>query len=116
MNLLPLLIWFSSLAFLYFGFSCFYSDFIINEFVRYNLVRFRRTTGYLQLLGAMGLVIGLYLQPLVLFIAAIGLSVLMLAGFIVRLKIKDNFLQSSPSFFFAVLNSIIAFKTYTLYF
>jgi hypothetical protein len=34
----------------------------------------------------------------------------------VRLKINDNFIQSSPSFLFAVLNICIAVKTYYKYF
>jgi hypothetical protein len=45
-----------------------------------------------------------------------GLSILMIAGFIVRLKIKDNFIKSSPAFTFAVINIIIAFKTFYKYF
>jgi hypothetical protein len=35
----------------------------------------------------------------------------MIAGFIVRLKIKDNFIKSSPSFGFAAINLFIAIKT-----
>jgi hypothetical protein len=73
-------------------------------------------TGFLQLLGAMGLLIGLYFSPILLLLASMGLSILMIAGFIVRLKINDNFIQSSPSFLFAVLNICIAVKTYYKYF
>jgi uncharacterized membrane protein len=73
-------------------------------------------TGFLQLLGAIGLLIGLYFSPILLLLASIGLSILMIAGFIVRLKINDNFIQSSPSFLFAVLNICIAVKTYYKYF
>jgi hypothetical protein len=40
----------------------------------------------------------------------------MLGGFVVRLKIKDSFIQSFPSFGFAVLNLIIAIKTFATYF
>jgi hypothetical protein len=73
-------------------------------------------TGFLQLLGAIGLLIGLYFSPTLLLLASTGLSILMIAGFIVRLKINDNFIQSSPSFLFAVLNICIAVKTYYKYF
>jgi hypothetical protein len=73
-------------------------------------------TGFLQLLGAIGLLIGLYFSPILLLLASMGLSILMIAGFIVRLKINDNFIQSSPSFLFAVLNICIAVKTYYKYF
>ena len=96
MNLLAALTWFSSLAFIYFGINCFYSKFIIAEFERYGVPKFRKLTGFLQLLGAGGLLIGLYFTPLLLLLAAIGLSVLMLFGFLVRLKIKDNFVKTAP--------------------
>lgn len=116
MDLLTVLTWFSSLAFIYFGINCFYSKFIIAEFNRYKLPEYRKLTGFLQLLGAMGQLIGLYLSPLVLLLASIGLFALMLSGFAVRLKIKDNFISSSPSFTFAALNLFIAIKTYYVYF
>jgi hypothetical protein len=116
LNLLIALTWISSLAFIYFGINCFYSKFIIAEFERYALPKFRKLTGFLQLLGAVGLLIGLYFTPLLLLLAAIGLSVLMFLGFIVRLKIRDNFIKSAPSFIFAFLNLMIAIKTYFAYF
>ncbi|WP_452222066.1 DoxX family protein [Lacinutrix salivirga] len=116
MDLLTTLTWFSGLAFIYFGINCFVSEFIVLEFKRYHLEKYRRLTGLLQLLGAIGLVIGLYFSPVLLFVSSIGLALLMLAGFIVRLKIKDNFIKSSPAFTFAVLNLCIAIKTYSTYF
>jgi hypothetical protein len=116
LDLLTVITWFSSLAFIYFGVNCFYSDFIIAEFIRYDLPSYRKLTGILQLLGAAGLLIGLYFSPLLMLLASLGLCLLMFAGFIVRLKIHDNFIQSSPSFIFAVLNLFIAIKTYYKYF
>ena len=116
MNLLAALTWFSSLAFIYFGINCFYSKFIIAEFERYGVPKFRKLTGFLQLLGAGGLLIGLHFTPLLLLLAAIGLSVLMLFGFLVRLKTKDNFVKTAPAFTFATLNLLIAIKTYYAYF
>lgn len=116
LDLLTLLIWFSSLAFVYFGMSCFYSEFIISEFVRYNLSKYRRATGCLQLLGAVGLLFGLYFNAILVVFASTGLFLLMLAGFIVRLKIRDNFIKSFPAFIFAGLNLYIAFKAFYTYF
>lgn len=116
MDLLSVLTWFSGVAFIYFGINCFYSKFIIEEFKRYKLPEYRKLTGILQLLGALGLLIGLYFSPILLLLSSTGLSLLMLSGFIVRLKIKDNFIKSSPSFTFAALNLFIAFKTFLTYF
>ncbi|MEO8773379.1 MAG: DoxX family protein [Gelidibacter sp.] len=116
MELLTVLTWLSSLAFFYFGISCFYSEFIVSEFIRYGLPKFRKSTGVLQLLGAFGLLIGLYFSPIILLLSAIDLGLLMLAGFIVRVKIKDNILKSSPAITFAAINLFIAFETFSKYF
>ena len=53
-------------------------------------------------------------NPLIL--ASTGLFLLMLGGFIVRLKIKDSFTQSFPAFSFAILNLFIAVRTLLTYF
>ena len=106
----------NDIAFVYFGYNCFYSEFIKSEFERYNLPNFRKLTGFLQLCGAFGLVIGLYFNTLILFLASSGLFLLMFGGFVVRLKIKDSFIQSFPSFGFAILNLFIAIKTLLTYF
>ena len=116
MNLLTVLTWLSGLSFIYFGIGCLISEFIISEFIRYGLAKFRILTGLLQLLGAAGLLIGLYYNPKILLLASIGLCVLMICGFIVRMSISDNFFKCLPSFSFAVLNLFIAIKTFIIYF
>ena len=116
MKLLPAITWLSGLSFIYFGIACFISDFIISEFTRYGLSKFRILTGLLQLFGAAGLLVGLYFNPKILLLSALGLCVLMVCGFSVRISISDNFFKCLPSFFFAVLNLFIAIKTYTIYF
>ena len=47
--------YFSGLSFLGFGFSCFFSNKMVLEFERYQLARFRTTTGFFQIVGAIGL-------------------------------------------------------------
>ncbi|TYB76286.1 DoxX family protein [Bizionia myxarmorum] len=116
MDLLTFLTWFSGLAFIFFGINSFYSKFIVLEFARYGLSKYRKLTGYFQLIGAIGLLLGLYLNPVLLIIASLGLSLLMLAGFAVRIKINDNFIKSFPSLTFAVLNLWIALKAFSIYF
>ncbi len=75
-----------------------------NEFIRYGYDRQRALTGYLQLLGGLGLLIGYWVSPWLAGSAAAGLGLMMVFGFGVRLKIKDSFLASSPAFLYAVLN------------
>ncbi|MDT0538849.1 DoxX family protein [Croceitalea sp. P059] len=98
----------SGLSFLVFGFSCLFSPYMVAEFKRYGLITYRRLNGYLQVIGGLGLFLSFY-KPLIGIIASLGLAVLMLLGFLVRLKIKDGFIKSFPAFFYMIINGIICF-------
>ena len=78
------------------------------EFKRYGLAQFRVLTGSLEIIGAAGLLVGLFFNPL-LIAAAAGLSLLMLLGFATRLVIKDPFWQCLPSFIFLLVNLYILY-------
>ncbi|RMB59439.1 hypothetical protein EAX61_07580 [Dokdonia sinensis] len=112
MKTLLVLILFSSVSFLFFGIGCFIDPRMKAEFIRYNLDKHRPLVGALQVAGAVALLIGYFYIPLLAFIGAVGLSVLMLFGFGVRLKIKDTPLQSSPSLIYCILNAVIAYSIY----
>lgn len=100
------LVWFSAVSFLGFGSACFLVCYMKREFARYGLARFRPLVGSLQLMGAVGLLVGLQL-PWIGQLAAAGLAVLMLLGVGVRLKIKDTLLQTFPAFFYMLLNAYL---------
>ena len=93
---------FCAVSFFAFGLSCFTAAYMRREFARYGLARFRVMTGVLQLLGALGVSIGLW-HALIGMAAALGLSLLMLAGFVTRLRIRDSALQCLPSFAYMLL-------------
>ena len=115
MIVLQILGLFISVSFLFYGLGCFYSPTMYKEFKRFGLSNTqRKITGFFQVLGACGLSYGFYLNPTIGFSAALGLSLLMSLGFGVRLKIKDSFIQSFPSFFFALLNLFVAYQFYAL--
>ena len=113
METLTYVVLFSTISFLYYGIGCLVSPRLMKEFERYGLPRFRILTGILQLLGAAGLVLGLF-YPWLGVIAAAGLTILMMAGFVTRIKIKDSLLQTLPSFFYMVLNAYITSSFYLL--
>lgn len=99
-------------AFCFFGYglSCLFSSKMVEEFKRFGLTDAqRKLTGILQVLGSLGLIIGYYFSLYLVIFSAAGLSILMLLGFITRIKIKDNFYESSPSFVFMVLNGYLAY-------
>ncbi|MBJ2174402.1 DoxX family protein [Aureibaculum sp. A20] len=104
----------SSSAFFFYGINCLYSPKIAAEFIRFGMNKtIRLLTGYLQLIGAIGLVVGYFCLPDLVFIASAGLTLLMLLGFAVRIKIKDSILESSPSLIFAALNLYICVAYYS---
>jgi len=80
------------------------------EFERYGLPSYRKIIGTLQLLGGLGLILGMFYSSTLQLYAAFGLSILMFLGFLVRLKIKDIFLLAAPSLFYALLNAYICYE------
>lgn len=83
-------------SFLGYGFSCLKSPHMIIEFQRYRLARFRSLTGMLQILAALGLLIGLFI-PWIGGIAATGLALQMACGLAVRIKIGDPWYLCLPA-------------------
>lgn len=103
---------FTSVAFFYYGLTCLFSNHMVKEFYRFGLTDQQRIlTSILQLLGAVGIVVGIRL-PFVGLVATIGLSLLMLMGFIVRLRIRDDIRQSTPSFAFMLINAYLFYFYY----
>ena len=111
METLP--IWLSSISFLFFGIHYFTFQHLKDEFKRYGLEKFGPLTATLQILGAIGLLVGMKV-PFILSISSGGLALLMLLGFGVRLKIRDGFWLSLPSFLFALLNGYILYGSIQL--
>ncbi len=98
----------SVLSFIYYGLVCLFSKNMVKEFERFGLSEKQRLlTGIFQLLGGMGLLVGLQLTMIGL-IASCGLALLMLMGFLTRLKIGDSFAQSLPSLIYMLLNVYLA--------
>lgn len=110
MSLPTSLTFFSAISFLFFGWACFITSQMKSEFIRYGLENSRELIGGLQLLGALGLLFGYFYSPFIQTLAASGLSILMLLGFLVRLKIRDSFIQSAPSLLYALLNAYIFYR------
>jgi hypothetical protein len=100
---------FSALSFLFYGVSCLTSKRMTLEFERFGLSKQQQTlTGIFQLIGGAGLAIGYYQSLILTAISASGLALLMLLGFLVRLKIKDSVVLSAPSLMYALLNLYLA--------
>ncbi len=81
-----------------------------NEFKRFGLEKMGLTTVLLEISGALGLLIGLKFD-FILLISSLGLALLMLFGLIVRIKLKDSIRVSFPAFFYMVLNTYIFWES-----
>ena len=95
--------------FLYYGAACLLANGMVEEFERYGLSRFRRATGALEVLGAIGLLVGYLFLPLSILSAG-GLSVLMLLGLGVRVKVRDSIQEMLPAVFLLLVNAFIVIQ------
>ncbi|MEC5158215.1 DoxX family protein [Chryseobacterium sp. MP_3.2] len=102
----------SSLSFAGYAISYFVSPNMKKEFNRFGLKGFGIYVIVLEILGAAGLLIGLFNKPLLL-ISAAGLALLMLFGVLTRIKTKDSLLISTPAIFFMILNAFIFYLAIT---
>jgi hypothetical protein len=110
MNLLTMLIVISSLSFMGYGIAYFSSAKMKSEFKRFGLEKAGALTAILEILGAVGLLLGLKIH-LILLISAAGLAVLMLLGVAVRIKVRDTMWVILPALFFMILNAYIFFMS-----
>ena len=84
------------------------------EFKRYGLTdNQRKLTGLFQLLGSAGLLSSFYISWIGI-VSALGLTIMMLVAFAVRIKIKDSLAQTAPSLVFLLLNAWITYALYSL--
>jgi len=97
---------FSSISFAGYSISYFISPNMKKEFERFNLKNLGLFVIILEIVGAIGLVVGLFFKPLLLLSSG-GLAILMFLGLITRIKSKDSFLVSLPALFFMILNAYI---------
>lgn len=100
---------FVAFSFLFFGLSCLFARRMKKEFNRYGLSAYRPLTGVLQLLGSGGLLIGWFYSPVLMLSALAGLSLLMLAGVVVRIRIRDPWPALTPALFYALLCAYLFF-------
>lgn len=102
---------YSALSFLAYGTGCFISRHLQLEFVRFGLSPMRKFIGMLQIGGALGLLAGFWF-PLLGQAAAGGLALMMLLAILVRIKIRDGFLRTTPAILYFLLNGYLVIFAY----
>jgi uncharacterized membrane protein YphA (DoxX/SURF4 family) len=110
MNVITICTLVSSLSFFAYAYSFFNAPHMKNEFKRFGLEKWALTIVILEIIGAVGLLVGLKYN-FMLVISSLGLALLMLAGVLVRVKLKDSLWISLPAVFYMVLNAFIFYAS-----
>ena len=85
-----------------------------SEFIRFGLSKFGTLTAVLEILGALGLLIGLFVDGF-LILSSGGLALMMFLGVAARLRVKDNFFAILPALFFLGINAYIFFESMRIF-
>lgn len=103
---LILLVLLSGPPFAVYGYQTLFGTPPRGEFDRYGMPSLRRFVGSMQLLGALGVLLGLWYAP-VGALAAGGLSIMMALALIIRLRIHDAPGLMVPAASLGVVNALL---------
>jgi len=98
----------SAAAFLVYGVHCLVSPSMAVEFERYGMPKMRVLTAVLEIIGALGLLLGP--TPQWVGAAATGLCLLMVAALVVRVRIEDPWHVMLPAFILLLGNGWLAMR------
>ena len=101
---------FSAISFIIYGINSFFSKRMMLEYERWGFKNQRIILGSCQLLGGLGLLIGLAI-PLMLSIASFLLMCMMLTAVFVRIKINESVVKMLPALLYVVINLIIFYQS-----
>ena len=110
MDLNILLVVFSALSFIFYGINSFFSKRMVSEYARWGYSDHRILLGCIQLLGGIGLLIGIT-NSVLLSVTSFLLTFMMITAIFVRIKIKDSLINMCPALFYTALNFIILYDS-----
>jgi len=96
----------SGVAFVHYGVEILRAPRLVAEFDRYGLPEARTLVGVLEILGGVGVMLGLAFAPLGVFAAA-GLALLMAIGLAVRIRVGDGLALMAPAATLLVINGVL---------
>lgn len=96
----------SILVFLSYGLHTLLANGMVSDFERFGLAYLRRFTGAMEVLGALGLLAGVWVPVLVIPSAA-GLAALMLGGIVIRIRTRDPVSTTVPAVVLLGLNLFV---------
>ena len=101
---------FTAISFIVYGYSSFISRRMKSEYARWGYNNQRKLVGSLQLLGGLGLLIGLKIDIL-LILTSFCFIMMMTAAILIRIKIKDNIVDVLPAISYLFLSIMIFYNS-----
>ena len=101
---------FSAISFIVYGVNSFFSKRMILEYEKWGFKNQRVILACCQLLGGLGLLIGLVV-PLMLSVASFLLMCMMLTAVFVMIKLKEGLIKTLPALLYVALNLIIFYNS-----
>ncbi len=97
----------SGLSFLHYGYEILFRPRLQEEFSRYGMPGVRTFVGVMEMAGGAAVMLGLAFAPLGA-LAAAGLTVLMILGLILRIRLRDAPRLMVPAAVLGALNAVLA--------
>jgi len=107
---LTLVVIFTAVSFIIYGYSSFISRRMKSEYARWGYNNQRKIVGSLQLLGGIGLILGLKINVLLITTSFCFIMMMTMAIFI-RVKIKDNITDVLPAITYLFLSILIFYNS-----
>ena len=107
---LTLVVIFTAVSFIIYGYSSFISRRMKSEYARWGYNNQRKIVGSLQLLGGIGLILGLQINVLLITTSFCFIMMMTMAIFI-RVKIKDNITDVLPAITYLFLSILIFYNS-----
>ena len=101
---------FTGISFVAYGINSFVSKRMKKDFKRWGLENKRKTIACCQLVGGVGLLLGLEWN-MILILSSAFLGVMMLVAIGVRIKVKDDISDILPAFAYLVLSVMILYES-----
>ena len=103
-----LIIGFISFSFIIYGFSGLLSNKMKEEYLRWGFHDYRIIISSIQLLCALFLLFGFFYPFFVIYCSMIFFF-MMIGAIVVRLRLRDSFLEILPALMYCVLNAILIY-------
>tara|TARA_Y100000385_G_C12932739_1_gene567481 strand:- start:452 stop:796 length:345 start_codon:yes stop_codon:yes gene_type:complete len=101
---------FSAISFVVYGINSFFSKRMVVEYERWGFKNQRVILGTCQVLGGLGLLVGLVI-PLLLSVTSFLLMCMMLAAVFVRIQLKEKVIQMLPALLYVAVNLMIFYQS-----